>query len=72
MERTLETLLNVGVKNMNRSISGGCINSGSVYQTEDKKLFFVKENSKPGVITDFSVLLFLVFLNIFLNSKENL
>lgn len=49
MENALENLLNVSVKNLNKSISGGCINSSSVYQTEDDKLLFVKENSKPGV-----------------------
>lgn len=49
MEIALENLLNVGVKKLKKSISGGCINSGSVYQTEENKLLFVKENSKLGV-----------------------
>lgn len=51
MESALENILNVNVKKLNRPISGGCINSGSVYETEDKKLLFVKKNSKFGVIS---------------------
>lgn len=49
MENALENLLNVGVKKLNKSISGGCINSGLVYQTEHGQLLFVKKNSKLGV-----------------------
>uniref|UniRef100_A0A2S2PX58 Protein-ribulosamine 3-kinase, chloroplastic n=1 Tax=Sipha flava TaxID=143950 RepID=A0A2S2PX58_9HEMI len=48
MESELENLLNVSVKKLNKSVYGGCINSGSVYQTENNKILFVKENSKPG------------------------
>jgi len=51
MESTLEKLLNVGVRKLNKSVSGGCINSGSVYRTEDERLLFVKENAKLGVIS---------------------
>lgn len=50
MENALENILHVSVKKLNKSISGGCINNGSVYQTEDNQLLFVKENSKLGVI----------------------
>lgn len=49
MDNVLETLLNVKVKKLNRSISGGCINSGSVYETDGNKLLFVKQNSTVGV-----------------------
>lgn len=50
METAIEKLLNVKVKSLNRSISGGCINKSSVYQTADKQLLFVKDNFKDGVI----------------------
>lgn len=50
METAIEKLLNVKVKRLNRSISGGCINKCSVYQTADKQLLFVKDNLKDGVI----------------------
>jgi len=50
MENALENLFNVKVKKLKKSITGGCINSGSVYQTEDEQLLFVKKNSKLGVI----------------------
>lgn len=49
MENALQNLLNINVKKLNKYISGGCINSGSVYQTEDKQLLFIKKNSKPRV-----------------------
>ncbi|VVC45486.1 Hypothetical protein CINCED_3A004193 [Cinara cedri] len=48
MENAIENLLNVKVKKLNKSISGGCVNSASVYQTEDNKLLFVKQNSNDG------------------------
>lgn len=51
MEIALEKLLNVSVKKLNTPVSGGCINSGSVYQTEDIQFLFVKQNSKLGVIS---------------------
>lgn len=51
MENALEDILKINVKKFTKSISGGCINKGSVYQTEDNKLLFVKENSKFGVIS---------------------
>lgn len=51
MESALENILNVSVKKLNKPISGGCINSGSVYRTEHNKLLFVKKNSKLGVIS---------------------
>lgn len=49
MESELENLLSISIKKLNKSVSGGCINSGSVYQTEDNKILFVKKNSKLGV-----------------------
>lgn len=50
MESELENILNVRIKKLNKSVNGGCINNGSVYQTEDNKILYVKENSKPGVM----------------------
>lgn len=50
MEKSLENLLNVRVKRLNQSVSGGCVNTTLVYQTEDNKLLFVKQNSKVGVM----------------------
>lgn len=58
MESELENLLNVGVKKLNKYVSGGCINSGSAYQTEDNRLLFVKQNSKLGVIFWFKFIRF--------------
>lgn len=50
MENALEKILNVSIKKLNKSVSPGCINNGSVYQTQDNQLLFVKENLKLGVI----------------------
>lgn len=49
MENALETILNTSIKKLDMYTDGGCINNSSVYQTEDNKLVFVKDNSKPGV-----------------------
>lgn len=69
MENSLEKILNVSVKKLNKSISGGCINNGSVYQTEENQLFFVKENSKLGVIF---VQYYLIFCHITYKYSQNL
>lgn len=53
MENALENLLNSSVKKCKRPTSGGCISTALVYQTEDNKLLFVKQNSKNGVIIFF-------------------
>lgn len=50
MEKAIENLLNVRVKKLNKSVSGGCVNTASVYQTDDNKLLFVKQNLKVGVM----------------------
>jgi len=49
MENELKNILNTSLTKLNISINEGCINNASVYQTEDHKLLFVKDNSKPGV-----------------------
>lgn len=51
MESALKNRLNVSVKCLKDSVNGGCINKGSVYQTSDNRLLFVKRNSKFGVIS---------------------
>jgi len=49
MENELENILNTSITKLNLRLDEGCINNCSVYQTEDDKLLFVKDNSKPGV-----------------------
>jgi len=49
MEKALESIFNTKIKKLDISINEGCINNSSVYETEDNKLLFVKDNSKPGV-----------------------
>jgi len=49
MENELENILETSITKLNICINEGCINNSSVYQTEENKLLFVKDNSKPGV-----------------------
>nr|BAH72258.1 ACYPI009343 [Acyrthosiphon pisum] len=48
MEIELENILKTSITKLNICINEGCINNSSVYQTEENKLLFVKDNSKPG------------------------
>ncbi|XP_060877402.1 ketosamine-3-kinase-like [Metopolophium dirhodum] len=48
MENELENILETSITKLNIRINEGCINNSSVYQTEENKLLFVKDNSKPG------------------------
>lgn len=50
MKNALENLLHVGVKKLKKPVIIEAItNKYSLYQTEEKKLLFVKENSKLEV-----------------------
>jgi len=53
MENALENILNTSIKKSDICVNEGCINSSSVYETEDNKLLFVKYNSKSGVISHY-------------------
>jgi len=50
MENELKNIFNTSITKLNLCINEGCINNSSVYQTEENKLLFVKDNSKPGVL----------------------
>lgn len=45
----MESLLKVGVKKLKQPINEEYVVNGSVYETEQKKLLFVKQNSTVGV-----------------------
>lgn len=49
MEIALENLLHVKVKKLKSTLDGRMAINGVVYETEEKKLLFVKFNSKPKV-----------------------
>lgn len=49
MENELENILNISITKLNMCFNEGCINNCSVYQAEENKLLFVKDNSRPGV-----------------------
>lgn len=61
MEDVLGNVLKVGVHKLERDFRGGCINSGSVYGTDDHRLIFVKENRKPGVNSYTHLHLFVIY-----------
>lgn len=46
----MEKVLKVHVHQIYKDVWPGCINNGTVYEAEDKRVFFVKDNKKLGVI----------------------
>lgn len=50
IQQTLEKIFDVQVKQIYKELWPGCINNGSVYETDDHKVLFVKDNRQIGVI----------------------